>query len=66
MLGEAADHVEDDPGLPGLVEVQAVSRDDVEQVADGQRPESVVLEVVGGDQVLLLPLGVRNTPRSPS
>jgi hypothetical protein len=36
VLGQAADHVKHDTGLPGLVEVQAVPRDDVEQVVDAQ------------------------------
>src|SRR5207342_283131 len=40
VLGEAADHVEDDADLAGLVEVQAVPGHDVEQVA-GHQPAQV-------------------------
>ena len=40
------------PVLPGRVEVQPVRDHDVEEVLDGQRLEPVVLQVVGGDQVL--------------
>ena len=54
MLGEAADHVEDDADLAGLVEVQAVPGHDVEQVARHQPPQLLGLEVVGGHQVLLV------------
>ena len=40
------------PVCAGLVEVQPVPGDDVEQVVDGQRPQPVVLEMVGRDEVL--------------
>ena len=35
VLGEAADHVEHDAYLSGVVEVQAMPGNDVEEVADG-------------------------------
>ena len=35
-FGEAADHVEDDADLSGLVEVKAVAGDDVEEIVDCQ------------------------------
>ena len=53
-------------GTAGLVEMQTVTYDGVEEFRDGQCLEPFVLEVVGRDQVLALPLGVRKTPRSPS
>ena len=57
VLGEAADHVEHDPDLPRLVEVQPVSGHDVEQVGQRQPAQQPGLEMVGGDQVLLVPAG---------
>ena len=54
VLGEAADHVEDDAGLPGLVEVQPVARHDVEQVLEAETAQRRRLEMVGRDEVLLL------------
>ena len=44
-------------GATGLVEVQTVVDDDVEEVRDGQCFEPVVLEVVGGDEVLAAAAG---------
>ena len=61
VLGQAADHVEDDADLPGLVEVQPVPGDDVEEVVRHQAAQQVGLEVVGRDEVLLLAVGVRNS-----
>jgi hypothetical protein len=49
---EAADHVERHSGAPGLIEMQPVAYDDVEQLRHRQRLEPVVLEVVRRDQIL--------------
>src|SRR4051812_13935577 len=54
-LREAAHHVEDDAGLARLVEVQAVTHRDVEQVVERQAAQPLVLEMVSRDQVLLAP-----------
>ncbi len=53
MLGDTADHVEDDTHLSRLVEVQPVAGDDVEEVVDRERSEALRLEVVGRHEVLL-------------
>jgi hypothetical protein len=54
VLGERADHVEDDPDLAGLVEVQTVTSHDVEQVARHETTELLGLEVVGSHEMLLV------------
>ena len=41
------------PSLAGLVEMQTMAGDYVEQVIEAECPERVGLEVIGGDQVLL-------------
>ena len=54
VLGQAADHVEDDSLLAGLVEVQPVPGHDVEQVRRREAAEHRGLEVVRRHQVLLV------------
>ena len=61
-LGEAADHVEHHSGPAGLVEMQTVADDDVEELRDGQCLEPFVLEVVGRDQVLAAAAGRQEDP----
>ena len=58
----SADHVEDDAGLSGVVEVQARPGDEVEEVVDLQAPAELVLQVVGGHEMARPPAGVRNRP----
>ena len=57
VLAQAADHVEDHTGLAGLVEVEAVAGDDVEQVVVAEAAEQWILEMVGGDEMLLSAVG---------
>src|SRR5262249_29728475 len=51
VLAEGAHHVEDDPDLPRLVEVQASANDEVEEVVGRQLPVCGALDVVGRDEV---------------
>ena len=60
-LAERAHHVEDDAGLARLVEVQAVAHHDVEQVVGRERAVRGDLDVVAGDEVLLLAAGAVNS-----
>jgi hypothetical protein len=53
MLCQAADPVEHHAALPGLVEVQFVPGDDVEEIVERERAPRRRLEVVGGDEVFL-------------
>ncbi len=64
VLAERAHHVEDDAGLPRLVEVEARAHREVEQVVGRQRPIDRALDVIGGDEELLLAARRREQPRS--
>ena len=54
MLAECAHHVKDDPGLPRLIEMNVVTRDDVEQfIRRKQAVEWRVLMIAGHKTFLL-------------
>jgi hypothetical protein len=57
VFRQRAHHVEHDPGLPGLVEVESVSHGDIEQVVGGQASVRRGFQVVGGDEALGAPAG---------
>ena len=47
-------HVENNPGLAWLIEVQSVPRHDIEQVLDSQRAQLIALEMIRCHQMPLL------------
>ena len=62
VFGEAADHVENHPHLPRLVEVKIVRGDDVEQVLDAEATQERGFQVIGRNQVLLAAAGSEEQP----